>query len=240
MAKQSSSYLDKVPPIVVKPLVAAAIGLSEAIVIQQINYWLQRSTNIREDRRWIYNTYGEWAEQFPFWSESTIGRIFRGLEDKGLVLSRQFNAGSYDHTKWYTIDYDALDKTLIRSGMFDDAKLTPSDDAKLTPSTLDRDYQKTTPPQGGGGFNIFSAYSTIMGLMVNSPYEQQKLQQIEEDFTEEWIEDAMKICVDNNKRKLSYLMGILNRWKTDGRESVPGGNGSGGIVFDEATGEFRA
>lgn len=124
--KTASDYMRNERPLLVDPQVAAVIGLNEAIILQQVLYWLKKSEHIHEGRRWIYNSYEQWQEQFPFWSTSTIGRVFRKLEEGGIVISQQLQAASYDRTKWYSVDYDTLDLRLKTSGRFDDAILTPS------------------------------------------------------------------------------------------------------------------
>src|SRR5690606_10949183 len=68
---------------------------------------------------WIYNTYAEWAVQFPFWSESTIKRTIRNLEKKGLIITGNFNKVKFDKTKWYTIDYEKLERLSSPSGQND-------------------------------------------------------------------------------------------------------------------------
>ena len=37
--------------------VAAALGIYQAILIQQIRYWQEKSTHEIDGRKWIYNTY---------------------------------------------------------------------------------------------------------------------------------------------------------------------------------------
>jgi DnaD/phage-associated family protein len=95
-------------PLVILPSLAAAIGLNESIVLQQLHYWLERSTNVHEGYTWVYNTYEEWQEQFPFWSESTIRRIITKLEKQGLIITGNFNRSKIDKTKWYRINYEKL------------------------------------------------------------------------------------------------------------------------------------
>lgn len=99
------------PPLQVLPSLANTIGLNEAIVLQQIHYWLSKSTHQKEGYTWIYNTYKEWLEQFPFWSERTLQTIFLSLEKKGLVVSKMFSKIKGDRTKWYRIDYGIADLT---------------------------------------------------------------------------------------------------------------------------------
>ncbi|WP_462410365.1 conserved phage C-terminal domain-containing protein [Neobacillus sp. Marseille-QA0830] len=96
-------------PIMIIPSLAAKIGLNEAIVLQQIHYWVQTSSHVIEGKRWIYNTYKEWQKQMPFWSESTIKRIILSLEERGFLLSANWNKIKLDKTKWYTIDYQRVE-----------------------------------------------------------------------------------------------------------------------------------
>ncbi|WP_024985302.1 hypothetical protein [Brevibacillus borstelensis] len=103
-----NNFLLDEAPLVILPSLAVRIGLNEAIVIQQLHYWLQKSTNIRDRRKWVYNTYKEWQEQFPFWSEITVRRILTSLENKGFIKSEQFNRPEFDNTKWYTLIYELL------------------------------------------------------------------------------------------------------------------------------------
>ena len=98
-------------PLIVLPQLACAVGLNEAIVLQQLHYWLVEGGTEYEGRRWVYNSYEQWqVDNFPFWSVPTIRRIFASLEREGLVNSRI----EYDprfqgsRRKWYTIDYDVV------------------------------------------------------------------------------------------------------------------------------------
>lgn len=73
-------------PVMIIPSLAAKIGVNEAVVLQQIHYWLGISKHVVEERTWVYNTYEEWQKQLPFWSVSTIKRTIRSLEMMGLLL----------------------------------------------------------------------------------------------------------------------------------------------------------
>ena len=99
---------------------ATVIGLNEAIVLQQVHYWLKKNSeneanmekpvHFRDDRWWTYNTLEEWQEKnFPFWNVRTVQRNFRKLEKEGLLIVGNYNRHAYDHTKWYSIDYDRLE-----------------------------------------------------------------------------------------------------------------------------------
>lgn len=107
---RGSRLLIAEPPLQVLPSLAAAIGLYEAIFLQQLHYWLLTSPHERDGRVWVYNTLESWHAQFPFMSMATLRRTLVELErGRRLVLTARYNRLPTDRTKWYTIDYDALD-----------------------------------------------------------------------------------------------------------------------------------
>lgn len=135
--------LDSYPLIIIREL-AERIGLNEAIVVQQVHYWIEKNKaydrNKRDGRYWTYNTYSEWQKQFPFWSMSTVKRIISGLESQGILLSSNYNKSSIDRTKWYTIDYDTLSKCMEISSESPLCQIDPMEGVKLTPPIPDTNY----------------------------------------------------------------------------------------------------
>jgi len=103
----SNILLDEQPLIVV-PKLAVLLGLNEALVLQQFHYWLNKSTNIRNNMKWIYNSIAEWHAQFPFWSYDTVKRTIARLVEMGLIIKGHFNKSAFDRTLWYTLDYVVL------------------------------------------------------------------------------------------------------------------------------------
>lgn len=95
-------------PIMILPSLAQKLGLNEAVILQQIHYWLVKSQHKKDGRKWVYNTYKDWQVQMPFWSERTIKRSIKSLEEQGYLLSANYNRLKMDKTKWYSIDYEKL------------------------------------------------------------------------------------------------------------------------------------
>lgn len=83
---------------------AKKIGVNESLFICQLWYWMQRSDNVRNDRRWVYKTLKEWMAEHPYWAKNTVRRTIKNLEEAGIVLSGEFNKFKQDRTKWYTIE----------------------------------------------------------------------------------------------------------------------------------------
>jgi len=102
-------------PLVLKPELAVAIGLNEAIALQQLQYWLIIKKKSGDPRAkidgyyWVWNSIESWSEQFPFWSKRTIKRTFASLEKQGLILVKKLSLDKTDRTNYYTIKYECLD-----------------------------------------------------------------------------------------------------------------------------------
>lgn len=147
--RTSSPLLINEPPLQVLPSLAMAIGLPEAMVLQQIHYWSTiAGVGIEKDgRRWVYNTIPQWQQQFPFWSERTVRRILLTLKEKGLVDASQLSENSWDHTAYYAIDYDELAKVAAVNGSSVPQRSGQpfrNDAASLSASSLSRDYAENT------------------------------------------------------------------------------------------------
>lgn len=108
------SLLIDEPPLLVQPSLAKAVGLNEAIVLQQIHYWAQRA----EDG-WANQTLRRWHQQFPFWSLSTIKRVMAKLRDAELLVVEHGNEDPFDRSNRYRVGYHALARLDHRGGQSD-------------------------------------------------------------------------------------------------------------------------
>ncbi len=60
------------------------------------------------------------------------------------------------------------------------------------------------------------------------------------EYSTEWIQEAIKIAVKNNKRKLSYVEGILQNWRRNGGMKLGGGSsGENRQDNDEGLGQYK-
>lgn len=102
-------------PLVLLPSLAKNIGLNQAIVIQQIHYWLQASKTKINGKKWVYNTIDEWLEQFPFFSRSTLERTISSLVKDGFLIVEKLSTFKSDRTNYYTIDYIKLNDSSLQN-----------------------------------------------------------------------------------------------------------------------------
>ena len=94
--------------------ITSTITLNESILLNQIGYWISKCGRIINnlDGKWIYNSLNEWHKQFNYWSLSTLRRTIKSLEKSGILISRKINAKKWNHTKWYSIDYNKLNQLI--------------------------------------------------------------------------------------------------------------------------------
>lgn len=133
--------------------VATAHGVECAIMLANIEFWVAKNKanrkHFHKGRYWTYNSVKAWAELFPYWNPDKVRRVLEKLEEKGLILSDNFNPSPYDRTKWYTLACDPSHHDLAN---------LPNETGKSAKSLISTDIKPDTPPTPQGecvGFENF-------------------------------------------------------------------------------------
>lgn len=206
-------------PILVLPSLATKIGLNESIFLQQLHYWLKDSNNIRDNHKWVYNTYEDWSEQFPFWSVSTIRRIITKLENLNLLIIGKYNKLKIDKTKWYRINYEMLEGMSSPSVQNEQSECSdwtdglsnlnrPLPEITTENTTKKKEDDEEAPASGENPFRFFeeNGFGSIGG------YISQKISTWCDDLSDELVLEAMKIAVERGAKSWSYVEKILINW----------------------------
>ncbi|UYB50132.1 replication protein (plasmid) [Lysinibacillus capsici] len=159
------------PPLQVLPSLAIQIGLNEAIIIQQVHYWLLLSKNERDGFKWVYKKYEDWEEEFPFWSNSTIRRSIRNLEKEGLLISSdKYNKFGADKTKWYRINYQKLMNSPVGQNEQSQQSNRTVQDAVNLNDAITREYTENTTEKKNSRKQAFDDDSPEMFLAHHLDY----------------------------------------------------------------------
>lgn len=214
-------------PILVLPSLATNIGLSEAIFIQQLHYWLKDSNNVKEGFKWVYNTYDDWQEQFPWWSVSTIRRIITKLEKSNLIIIGNFNKMKIDKTKWYRINYVLLEdmsRPSVQSEQTECSEWTedvvnlnrPLPEITTEITTDIKKEEEEAPAHKENPFEFFeqNGFGTIGGYIA------EKIGQWCDDLSPELVLEAMKVAVEYGAKNWTYVERILCNWADKKYETV--------------------
>ena len=157
MGKRSSILLIDEQPLQVIPTLAAAVGVNEAILLQQINYWCRNAEKSKDARKfikgrwWTFNSYQEWQEQMPWMSVSGIRKLVKKLREKKLIWTVKHKKHEQDHRLWYTINYEAVDALMgadqdqVRSDPECHTDVTQSDTSER-PGVTDHDVTQSDTP----------------------------------------------------------------------------------------------
>lgn len=125
---------------------------------------------------------------------------------RGTVLMLEIGASHHPVSKWYmlsTPESRAAIEALRRDEIDPRAIVGP----EAGPVEVVRIYRP----------NIFTLYERNIGVLT--PLLADQLRAAELDYPAEWIEDAMRLAVEYNRRSWAYVSGILKRWETEGRSS---------------------
>ncbi|MDM8283583.1 DnaD domain-containing protein [Ligilactobacillus salivarius] len=211
-------------PLVIQPKLAELLGdLDEAVILQQIHYWLEKRLNIKDGYSWVYNSMVEWNKQFPWLSLKTLKRKFKSLEDKGLLITGNYNKAKFDRTKWYRIDYDAFSNLGNALGQNDLTNVSNCPNAKGqndTTNTIEytenNNIDTTTTTDTTEIKIIYEFWKSNIGSL--SPYLYREIRTIYNDWKEvskqpkEMILESIKMAIEKDIKNINYIKTILKRW----------------------------
>ncbi|HFO0745851.1 TPA: DnaD domain protein [Staphylococcus aureus] len=206
-------------PIQVLPKLAELIGLNEAIVLQQIHYWLNNSKHKYDGKTWIFNSYPEWQKQFPFWSLITIKRTIYSLEKQNLLLIGNYNKAKFDKTKWYSINYQTIEGMIRPSYQNDTTSVSKRDDGVYQNDTTNTiDYTETNKHRETDDVSKSFKYISANLEIIQNPLKAEQLEHEIKSFKQdqfEIVKVATDYCKENNKG-LNYLLTVLKNWNKEG------------------------
>lgn len=211
-------------PLVIQPKLAELLGdLDEAVILQQIHYWLEKRLNIKDEYSWVYNSMVEWNKQFPWLAIATLKRKFKSLEDKGLLITANYNKAKFDKTKWYRIDYNALNEMKQRLYQNDTTIVSnctngeyQNDTTNTIEYTENNNIDTTTTTDTTEIKIIYEFWKSNIGSL--SPYLYREIRTIYNDWKEvskqpkEMILESIKMAIEKDIKNINYIKTILKRW----------------------------
>ena len=101
----SSSFIPEMP-LQFYPSLAMDIGVNEAIVLQQIHFWLDNSEMVvfRDSAYWLQNIYERCYDRFVMWPKPKVVEIIDGLINTGCLIVHN----SESPGKLFTIDCEHM------------------------------------------------------------------------------------------------------------------------------------
>lgn len=171
---------------------------------------------------WASNSY--FAELYKV-SKETVSRWISKLEKLGYIrteLIYEQGTKSVKERRIY-IYGDPIDKNINRYRQnnqypIDENINTPIDKNIKENNTVFNNTTNTTTNNSDGGIfrKIVQAFEQNGFGTINLTTKEMLVNLIEE-YSSEWVLDAIEVAVKNNARRLSYVEGILKKWKAEGK-----------------------
>lgn len=91
---------------------AISEGLEESIILHSLYCWLLKNAhnqkNFREGRYWTYNSALALSKLFPYIKKDRLYRLLKSMDERDLILRKNFNEEPMDKTLWYSISDSTL------------------------------------------------------------------------------------------------------------------------------------
>ena len=110
MSKSASHLLINESALQALPSLACLVGLTGAVILQQIHWWSGISEHKLEGHIWVYNSYQSWSKQFRWLTARALQKQILQLEKSGYLISKCFTYHGKGRTKWYRVNYEYLNK----------------------------------------------------------------------------------------------------------------------------------
>lgn len=153
-----------------------------------------RRQDFIQDKR-FYKSLGT-AQQS---AAEVLDKALRNAVERGWLLKAQIKLKKTETVYFLNT---ARGKAAVQAILHGEWRLTGDEDIPITLAT-------ESP-------NIYRLYEEHIGPLT--PMLADTLRQAEQEFSSLWIEDAIRIAVENNVRNWRYIAAILKRWKDEGKD----------------------
>lgn len=101
--------------------IAQEYGIEAAILLNHIHFWVIKNEanekHFYDGYYWTYNSHAAFSKLFPYMNQRQIKYQLSQLQEKGLILTGNYNKNAFDRTTWYTLTQKARDLLEPRNRM---------------------------------------------------------------------------------------------------------------------------
>lgn len=210
--------------------VAVEVGMNAAIILQNLYFWCEKNraneSNYHDGYYWTFNSIKAYEKMFPYLTRNKINTALANLEKDGYIISGNYNASTYDRTKWYAVtekgyglvenqkciyQKSEMDLQKIRNGFAENQKPIPYINTDINTDNISLDSKESNCQTNSKSdvkkcveaWNALSKYGIkpISKLQSTS----QRYQMLSARLNEYGIEDVLK-AIDKIKGS-SFLQG---------------------------------
>lgn len=147
-------------------------------------------------------------------SRRFVIKIMNNLQEKGLIERKRRNSNGLFTSSLYrvVVNYSSLPSEQEFTTSSEQEFTRVVNGSSLKPSI---NHQFKPPINQDGAGEIFKSFENNIQIITKESMD--KLNLLIDEYPDDWILEAIDISVQNNKRSLAYMTGILKRWQAEGK-----------------------
>ena len=225
----------------IHPVYCRIVGdsLPGGMFLAQCIYWTDKG---HDPDGWFYKTYDDWQSECFLskhevkkyadlcvslgFLETEVRKVGRtpkvhyriNLDAFALFISSYFSQSDFPNLESENLESENLESENLESpGKLKNGK--SMDFPKMESPIYTSNTSPTTTSGSGDGSitlaDVYKRYENNMGFM--SEIIAQSIADMCDEYAPGWVYDAIGVAVENEKRNMAYVGGILKRWKSEGR-----------------------
>lgn len=149
--------------------IAALYGVDEAIMIANFVFWIGKNEangkHFHDGRFWTYNSLEAFTKLFPYWTTRQVRRILKSLEEKGVIVTGNYNTSAYDRTTWY-----AFGDSFLQNGQKHFTKSSNGNSETVTCNNdKEADIKPDNKPNNNADGGLFGPEQEFTPVIVSRP-----------------------------------------------------------------------
>ncbi len=207
--------------------VAAEYGIIEAIMIKNFQFWIVKNKangqNFFNGHYWTYNSVKAYERLYPYLTRNQIEYTLKKLEEKGILLSGNYNEIKFDRTKWYAFadedkwlcisEISEMDSGKFRNRVSNFPKSLPDikpddkpDTKNLSPSEIRKIVKKYVEAMD----NIKNVDAIVNHIIKNEPLQ---VKEIIERYEREKEKKRLELEHKEREKSTEYSAIPEDQWK---------------------------
>lgn len=193
--------------------------LNQAVFLSQCIYWSDKTA--RKDG-FFYKTAAEFSDELGV-TPRQVRYAAERLEESGFITTEVHRANG-SPTTHYRVNLDVVTASILQICNIEFTQLSNPSDTNVNSLTEITTEIKSTTTRENPQKNVYAIYEENIGLLT--PFIAEELDDLEKEYTELWVIEAIREAVKSNARNLKYVRAILKRWKSQGFKSQKSGQSS--------------
>lgn len=190
------------------------LGLEGAFLLSS---FAEAENMMADGEGWFYQT-SDTVERITTLSRHKQDQAIKKMKDLGVI--EQSNRG-VPPKRYFKINYECLTNQFANILQIEQSKIDKLN-CKKSATNKESNYKENNYKENTGSGSDFKDIVHKFqdnGFGLINAGTSETLTDLTEIYSDSWVLEAMDIAIDNNKRNLGYVKGILKKWEAEGKDN---------------------